>query len=236
MDGRPTVATALGQIVGRTIGATDTFLGIPYAVAPVGGRRFLPAELWTASFAGGALDASEFGPPCHQSPAKPEPFEHPQTAPTVPRTSEDCLHLNVYRPARPVPPLLPVMVWIHGGGFCSGAGSTKWFNGSALAARGQLVVTLNYRLGPLGFLASSELLRATGATGGLNGVRDQLTALRWLQSHVGAFGGDPARVTIFGESSGGLSVCVLNASPEANGLFQSEIISSGPCLLPIAYA
>lgn len=125
------------------------------------------------------------------------------------------------------------MVWIHGGGFCSGAGSLAWYNATTLARQqGVLVVTLNYRLGPLGFFASNELKQQYGSTGGMNGVRDQITALKWVRANIRSFGGDLDQVTVFGESSGGVSVCLLNSSPQAAGLFRRAIIQSGPCIVP----
>ena len=154
----------------------------------------------------------------------------------MPKPSEDCLVVNVWRPKASPPTatkLLPVLVWIHGGGFCAGASSEKWYEGARLASKnGVLVVSLNYRLGPLGFLATPELKRTYGATGGMNGMRDQVTALRWVQRHIASFGGDPSRVTVAGESSGGLSVCTLNTAPSARGLFHRAIIQSGPCIIP----
>ena len=125
------------------------------------------------------------------------------------------------------------MVWIHGGGFVSGSATSKWYSGAHLAARhGVIVVGVEYRLGPLGFLSSPELKRAFGESGGANGLNDQIVALRWVQRHIDSFGGDPRQVTIFGESSGGVAVCILNASPKAAGLFSRAILSSGPCIVP----
>ena len=126
------------------------------------------------------------------------------------------------------------MVWIHGGGFCIGAGSEAWFNASNLAAAEDvIVVTLNYRLGALGFMVLDGVPGTLG-NGGMNGVNDQIVALRWVQAHAAAFGGDPSRVTIFGESSGGTSVCLLSVAPAARGLFERSIQQSGPCVGPWA--
>jgi carboxylesterase type B len=237
----------LGRILGMVSGDdAEVFLGLPYAKPPVGDLRFAPSQLWDAPYRddGSAYDATNFGAPCFQSSGywNEEPFEHPQYPPFVPSPSEDCLFANVYRP-RPrlgngsasatASSLLPVMVWVHGGGFCGGAGSLKTYNGTRLAAEQRvIVVTLNYRLGPLGFLAHPELKRKYGATGGMNGIADQLTALRWVQRNIGSFGGDPDAVTLFGESSGGVSVCLLNTSPKAKGLFRRAAIHSGPCIVP----
>lgn len=224
----PLVHTKLGSLLGRSDGGVDAFLGVPYAAPPLGDRRFAPAvppEPW------GARNATTYGAPCHQTTGRwdDNPSEHPD--PEAPPPSEDCLFLNIFRPRGAEN--LPVLVWIHGGGLCTGAGSLAWTNGSRLAAEQQaLVVTLNYRLGPLGFLALPELRAAYGANGALNGVRDQIAALAWLREHVAHFGGDPSAVTIFGQSSGGVSVCVLNASPKARGLFHRAIVQSGPCIVP----
>ena len=235
----PSVVTSLGRIVGRGLIGVEEYLGIPYAVPPTGKRRFAPSRPWTTPFKTGLLDASGFGAPCHQSTGywDTEPFEHPQSPPAIPPPSEDCLNLNIWRPARHTAhprSLLPVMVWVHGGGMCGGSGSLKPFNGSQLTSRDAnvLVVTLNYRLGPLGFLASHELLSTTGATGGLNGVHDQIVALKWIQAHVRSFGGDPERVTLWGESSGGVSVCLVNVSPLAKGAHCRDHHRPKPCLGP----
>ena len=245
------VSTRLGRVAGVRFAGVDAFLGLPYAVPPIGDRRFAPSTLWTEAWTG-VRDARDYGHTCHQTTGDwdQDPSEHPKPTdgtPFPPPPSEDCLNLNVFRPSPPTPsppgaaspPLLPVMVYIHGGGFCSGAGSLAWLNGSTIARRGVVLATLNYRLGPLGFLAHADIAeenrrRGGGGDGdgGLNGVRDQITALRWVREHIRAFGGDPQRVTVFGESSGGVSVCVLNASPLARGLFRRAVIQSGPCIVP----
>ena len=232
----PTAATSLGDLIGTTSTphGSDAFLGIPYAKPPVGALRFAPAELhdtpWSLP-----RDATSFGAPCHQTAGvwDEDPGEQPQSPPFVPKPSEDCLFVNVWRPSAPQPSPTPVLVWIHGGGFCGGAASIKWYDGAKLAAQNNItVVSLNYRLGPLGFFASTELKSKYGATGGMNGLRDQLTALKWVKKHISSFGGDPSKVTVSGESSGGISVCLLNAAPEAKGLFDRAIIQSGPCIVP----
>lgn len=221
------VETTAGPVIGRSEDNFDAFLGLPYAQPPV---RFAPAILhdkaWTVP-----RDATTYGAPCFQT---PEPFEHPQSTPTVPDASEDCLFVNVWRPkALPKDAKLPVLVWVHGGGFVAGAGSVKWYEGGGLAARNDVVVVnLNYRLGPLGFLAS-PLFAKYGGNGGMNGINDQITALEWVQQHIASFGGDPTQVTVMGESSGGISVCLLNTAPRAKGLFSRAIIQSGPwCAAP----
>ncbi len=218
-----------------------SFRGVPYAVPPTGKRRFLPAELSTEPYPAEGLNADAFGAPCIQNPAA-DPSEQPQ--PEAPPPSESCLFLNVFTPAGALSRAgnrtldlqtgRPVMVWIHGGGFCIGAGSEAWFNASNLAAAEDvIVVTLNYRLGALGFMVLDGVPGTLG-NGGMNGVNDQIVALRWVQAHAAAFGGDPSRVTIFGESSGGTSVCLLSVAPAARGLFERSIQQSGPCVGPWA--
>ncbi len=209
----PEVATSLGRVQGRSQGGVDAFLGIPYAAPPVGELRFAPPA--PALPFGGVREASVFGP------APPQPddglsfelgllAEHPQ--------SEDCLTLNVWRPA-PAGPPRAVMVWIHGGAFQTGTAAGPAYDGAALARRGDvLVVTLNYRVGALGFL------RAAGHAN--FGLLDQIAALRFVQREIASFGGDPARVTVFGESAGAGSIVALLAMPAARGAFARAIIQS----------
>jgi para-nitrobenzyl esterase len=142
------------------------------------------------------------------------------------QTSEDCLTLNVWTPDARPPGKLPVMVWIHGGGLVQGASSLSWYDGARLAAQGVVVVSINYRLGLLGFLAHPAL----GDTSGNWGLLDQVAALKWIHENAAAFGGDPQRVTIFGESAGGESVCTLMATPSASGLFSQAVIESAACM------
>ncbi len=191
-----------------------SFLGIPYAAAPTGERRWrppVPASGWT-----GVRDATVPGAPCMQTPlaALPGP------------PSEDCLSLNVWSEATPVAHPRPVMVFIHGGGFVNGAGTEPNYDGTALAEHGVVLVTLNYRLGVFGFLAHPALTREGGGTSGNYGLLDQIEALRWVRRNIAAFGGDPDRVTLFGESAGGTSVDMLLAIPAARGLFQRAILQS----------
>lgn len=233
----PCVTTSLGRVCGvptpRSHHAADAFLGIPYALPPVNDLRFAPPQDYNAPLPKTTFDAN--APPCHQTTGEwdTDPRERP-VPPTDPPPSEDCLYLNIWRPATPRnASALPVLWWIHGGGFVGGANSIGWYNGSKLAAQhNAIVVSIQYRLGPLGFLALPELAQAhSGATGGLNGLRDAISSLRWVRRHIAAFGGDPSRVTAWGESSGGVAVCVLNASPEAAGLFSSAVVMSGPCIV-----
>jgi len=198
-----TVSTTNGPVCGITVGSVDEWLGIPYAAPPVGSLRWQPPQSptpWTAT-----RPASAFGSPCIQ----------------ISGGSEDCLYLNVWRPADGSTGL-PVMVHIHGGGFFNGSGNA---DNSLLANTGhEVIVSMNYRLNIFGFLADD---RALGAHSGDYGLQDQQSALRWVQSNIAAFGGDPTTVTIFGESAGGSSVCDQIASPAARGLFERAISTSG---------
>lgn len=204
-----TVRTDAGSVQGKTTGAVDSFLGVPYAASPVGNLRWQPpqpAAKWT-----GVRPATDYGPACPQS-----------SRSTV---TEDCLYLNVYRPARPSGERLPVLFWIHGGGFSSGSGDE--FDGSLLAETNNIVVvSINYRLGVFGFLNVPGLSQS-GA--GNYGLLDQIAALRWTQQNIDQFGGDRKAVTIAGLSAGGHSVCSLLASPMTHGLLSGAIIQSGGC-------
>jgi para-nitrobenzyl esterase len=196
------------------------FRGVPFAAPPTGPLRFRPprpAPRWT-----GARDASSFGPAAPQS---QRALQLPGLE--VERTSEDCLYLNVYAPERPAAPR-PVLVFIHGGAFVWGAGSMPLYDGAALAQRGDVVVvTVNYRLGALGFLKLDGLGgERFGATANA-GLLDQVAALRWVRRNISAFGGDASNVTVFGESAGAMSVSALLAMPAARGLFQRAILQSG---------
>lgn len=200
-------------------GAVAIYRGVPYAAPPVGELRWRPpqpVEPWE-----GVRDCSSFAPACPQPPSAIDIY------PTPAEQSEDCLYLNIYAPAHPQEPL-PVMVWIHGGGCTTGSGSLAVYNGERLARLGVVVVTINYRLGPLGFLAH-PLLSAESPQGvsGNYGMLDQIAALQWVQRNIVRFGGDPDRVTIFGESAGGASVARLLVSPLAAGLFHRAIAQSG---------
>jgi para-nitrobenzyl esterase len=219
--GEPIVATRDGAVRGEPIadGKVDAFLGLPYAAPPVGPLRWRspqPEAAWR-----GVRDASRFGPHCLQT----HVFDDMVFSDGAP--SEDCLYLNVYRPAHARPGArLPVMVWIHGGGYMGGAASEPRHWGSALPREGVVLVTLNYRLGVFGFLALPELTREAGGSGAY-GLEDMVAALRWVKDDIAAFGGDPANVTLFGESAGSFAVSTLMASPEAKGLFQKAIGESG---------
>lgn len=212
-----TVATDLGPITGTSSAATRVFLGVPYAAPPLGPLRFRPPaepSAWTAP-----LDASRLGTPCIQKDGPPRAA-----------SSEDCLKLNVWTVAREGEKR-PVMVWIHGGGFVGGSGGDELYNGARLSSRtGHVVVTLNYRVGPLGFLSHPALAAELGREASPSiGLLDQRAALLWVKRNIAAFGGDPGNVTIFGESAGAWSVCSHLASPGSHGLFARAIMQSGAC-------
>lgn len=214
-----------GDVVGRiSEEGTKSYLGIPYAAPPIGALRWrspAPVTPWA-----GLRDASVPGPQCMQ-PASLSLF---YAAPPSP-VSEDCLYLNVWSAAQTAEDRLPVMVWIHGGALVEGSGNR--YPGEELAARGVILVTINYRLGPFGFFAHPELTAENDGRGsGNQGFMDQIAALRWVQANIAEFGGDPDNVTIFGESAGAWSVSVLQASPMARGLFHKVIGQSGSRFLP----
>jgi para-nitrobenzyl esterase len=211
------VRTPMGPLRGLVAADYRLFERIPYAAPPVGPLRWQPpqpAPRWS-----GLLDASKPGPPCIQETG------HDARAGRPP--SENCLTLNVWTPVgRRAGDKLPVMVWIHGGGFVNGSGAI--YHARSLVAKGRIVVvTLNYRLGALGFLADPSL--GSSGDAGNYGLADQQAALRWVRDNIAAFGGDPAKVTIAGESAGGMSVCDHLVAPGSAGLFRAAIIQSAPC-------
>ena len=221
LEGAPVVVAApAGAIEGRTADSVEAFRGIPYAAAPVGPLRWRPpqpAVAWS-----GPRPALAFGNDCPQHPL-PAAIDPGSGQPM----SEDCLYLNVWAPAANKA-RRPVMVWIHGGGFTIGSGALAASDGARLAHRGVVVVTLNYRLGRFGFFAHPAITRDhPGEATGNYGIMDQIAALRWVGRNIAAFGGDPAKVTIFGESAGGGSVLALMGSPMARGLFRAAIVESG---------
>lgn len=219
-----TVKIDSGPISGLTAGADNdvrVYKGIPFAAPPVGPLRWQaprPVNAWTAERA-----CTEFGPSCPQ-PNLLERFYGQKLGPT----SEDCLYLNVWTAAKKPSDKLPVMVWIHGGGYTMGNGSTPAYDGIAFARQGVVLVTINYRLGPFGWFAHPQLSKESlHKASGNYGLLDQIAALEWVKRNIAAFGGDAGRVTIFGESAGAGSVCYLMASPMARGLFHRAIAESG---------
>ncbi|HEX4181973.1 MAG TPA: carboxylesterase family protein, partial [Caulobacteraceae bacterium] len=214
------VRTTSGLVVGGAADDVVAFKGIPYAAPPIGALRWRPPQ--PAAAWSGVRTADTYGPICMQ---KYDPKDNGVGGPAM---SEDCLTLNVWRPFGEAGRLLPVMVWIHGGGFVNGSGTAALYDGSALARQGVVVVTLNYRLGRFGFFATPSLTReAGGEPVGNYGLLDQIAALRWVRNNIKGFGGDPDQVTIFGESAGGMSVNQLMVSPAARGLFKQAITESG---------
>lgn len=210
----PLVSTRLGRIAGLARGEVELFRGIRYARSLQPGRRVAspePVPAWD-----GILEATRWAPAAPQE-------EVPVMG--VGASGDDCLALNIWRPARREGSL-PVMVWIHGGGFATGASHQALYDASALARdNGVLVVSFNYRLGILGFGEWSEFPGLGGVSNA--GLRDQLLALQWVRDHIADFGGDPGNVTVFGESAGGMSIACLLASPLAKGLFHRAILQSG---------
>lgn len=220
----PTVETLQGPVTGL---ASDdgmvAFRGIPYALPPVGPLRWkppAPPARWSTP-----RDATQFGPPCPQS-AIGENGGGRNAVPGTP--SEDCLTLNVSTPAKRDRPL-PVMVWVHGGAHRIGSGAAPFYDGAAFARDGVILVTLNYRLGLLGYFAHPALTAEAGPDAPLAnyGTMDQIAALRWVHDNIARFGGDPGNVTVFGESAGGVATLLMLTMPEARGLFAKAIVESG---------
>ncbi len=205
-----------GLVSGKVEDGVRVYLGIPYAAPPVAGLRWKPPEpvvTWN-----GVLNATEFAPACPQLKTR-----HP-----LGKVSEDCLYLNVWTPAKSAGEKLPVMVWIHGGGFVSETSAQPEFDGTSLAKKGVVVVSLDYRLWSFGFLALPELAKESpNNVSGNYGLLDQRAALIWVKNNIAAFGGDPGQVTIFGESAGAMSVTDQVASPLSKGLFSRAISESG---------
>jgi para-nitrobenzyl esterase len=218
------VKTHSGKIQGADLGKVIAWKGIPYAAPPVGARRFQPPqppEPWTD-----VRNATTFGPIAPQLPfllangtlevEMPEP------------QSEDCLYLNIWAP-HPDGRKRPVMVWLHGGALLNGSGSQSDYDGADFAEQGDLVlVTINYRLGVLGFLYLAELAGEAYVSSGNCGLLDQIAAFQWVRENIAAFGGDPDNITAFGESAGAISIAMLFGMPAARGLFQQAILESGP--------
>ncbi len=209
------VRTSLGELQGLPDGGVSAWLGVPYAQPPVGAQRFrpaAPAQPW-----GGVRSATSYGAACPQKVMG-------SMKSLGPALDEDCLSLNIWSPAADGKKR-PVMVWIHGGAFL--LGSARVYNGAHLAAQGDIVVVaINYRLGPFGFVNFGEALGDERVASNL-GLRDQVLALKWVRDHIAAFGGDPDQVTLAGESAGSMSVSLLMHSPEARPLFHRAIMQSG---------
>src|SRR6266568_2240155 len=220
-----TVQVTGGKLQGVVKDGVASFKGIPFAAPPIGELRWKPPQPvkpWS-----GIRKADAFGPAPMQI-----------RAPSLllggwSRVSEDCLYLNVWTPARRADEKLPVMVWIYGGGFIIGMTSMPLYDGTKLAQKGVVMVSLAYRVGPFGFLAHPELSRESGKGSGCYGLQDQVAGLRWVKDNIARFGGDPSRVTIFGESAGGIAVSMLAASPAAKGLFHRAISENGGSFAPV---
>lgn len=221
--------TSQGKLIGSasaTNSNISVFKGIPFAKPPVGNRRWTHSEL-AGSWEGARL-ATQFSPACMQHPYPENSFF---SRPSMP-SSEDCLYLNVWSGAKKEDKL-PVMLWIHGGALTRGTGATNIYDGSALASKGVVVVSINYRLDIFGYFSHPELTLANGKPSANFGTSDQITALRWVKKYIREYGGDPENVTIFGESAGSFSVHHLMSTPGANGLFHRAIGQSGSSLQPM---
>jgi len=215
----PIAKAPAGTLQGEAVNGIHVFKGIPYAQPPVGALRWkppLPASKWKDTRV-----ATEFGAACVQGKGRPDNIYFW----SLPKTSEDCLYLNVWAPAKEKK--APVFVWIHGGALSGGSSSEPFYDGTRMAEKGIVVVTLNYRLGALGFLVHPALSAESRRNiSGNYGLLDQILALEWVQKNIAAFGGDPSNVTIAGESAGGLSVMYLMAAPSARGLFHKAVMQS----------
>jgi para-nitrobenzyl esterase len=220
------VSVTGGRVEGITAGGVTSFKGIPFAAPPVGNLRWRPPQPvkpWT-----GIKRADHFGPSCMQDPKNLGRFIKPLVV------SENCLYLNVWTPAHSAGEKLPVMVWIYGGGYFTGSTSFPTNDGTQLAKQGVVLVSVSYRLGALGFLADPHLdAESPHHVSGNYGLLDMIAALKWVKANIARFGGDPSRVTIFGQSAGGFSVSLLAQSPLAKGLFQRAIAESGANFGPV---
>jgi para-nitrobenzyl esterase len=216
----PVVAIDTGKVAGAVEDGVASWKGIPFAAPPVGPLRWRapqPAAAWS-----GVRQATSYGNDCMQLPFASD------AAPLGTAPAEDCLYANVWKPTMAGKGRLPVLVWIYGGGFVNGGSSPPTYAGARLAKQDVLVVSFNYRLGRFGFFAHPALTRESGdGPLGNYGFMDQVAALRWVQRNAAAFGGDPAQVTIVGESAGGMSVTTLMTSPMAQGLFARAVVLSG---------
>lgn len=229
----PIAKVGSGELSGKRLGSVDAFLGVPYAAPPVGPYRWRapqPLKAWS-----GVRAADRFSPSCWQEISRGgQPWTH-EYLPSG-KVSEDCLYLNVWT-ATEGRPKRPVLLWIHGGAFSQGSGSVPIYDGARLAARGIVVVDINYRVGPFGFMALPQLTREAAALGAPPtnfGLQDMVAALKWVHANIEAFGGDPDQVTIAGQSAGSMSVHDLVTSPMGKGLFRRAIAESSlPTTAPI---
>ncbi len=213
-----------GQLQGVVVDGVASFKGIPFAAPPTGDLRWKapqPAKAWT-----GVRKADAYAPGCMQDPAMSKMMG------SSANVGEDCLYLNVWTAAKTAGEKRPVMVWIHGGAFVGGMTGTPMFDGTKFAQKGVVLVSIAYRLGVFGFMAHPELSRESGKGSGTYGIQDMIAGLRWVKANIAQFGGDPSRVTIFGESAGGIAVGMLSAAPQAKGLFQRAISESGGSFAP----
>ena len=212
-----------GTIAGTAVDGLSEFKGIPFAAPPVGALRWKapqPVSRWH-----GVRQTTAFGPACMQSAGATS------QAPTTPN-SEDCLYLNVWTPAKTSREKLPVIAWIYGGGFAGGSTSAPLYDGTHFAQKGVVFVSISYRVGSFGFLATPELSSESGHGSGNYGMLDQIAGLEWIRANIAKFGGDPSKVTLLGHSAGGFSVSMLAASPLAKGLFRAVISESGANFTP----
>ncbi|WP_404712874.1 carboxylesterase/lipase family protein [Sphingomonas sp. MMS24-J13] len=213
-----------GMIAGTTVDGLSVFKGIPFAAPPVGKLRWAapqPVRSWP-----GVRQTVAFGPGCMQNSAMAK-----QMGADVP-LSEDCLFIDVWTAAKKANEKLPVVAWIYGGGFNGGMTSVPLYDGANLARKGVVFVSISYRVGPFGFLATRDLSKESGHGSGNYGLLDQIAGLKWVQDNIAAFGGNPAKVTILGHSAGAYAVSMLAASPLASGLFRSVIAESGANFTP----
>jgi para-nitrobenzyl esterase len=216
-----------GSVAGVTANGIAVFKGIPFAAPPVGELRWKapqPLKAWS-----GVKQTTKYGSSCMQDPMFVKLFG------AAPDLSEDCLYLNVWTPAKSAADALPVMVWIYGGGFVGGMTGIPAYDGARLAEKGVVLISVAYRVGAFGFLAHPALSKESGKGSGNYGLQDQIAGLRWVKENIARFGGDPSRVTIFGESAGGIAVSMLAASPAAKGLFHRAISESGGSFAPPRY-
>lgn len=225
-EANPLVMTEAGRIEGERIGAVTVFRAVPFAAPPLGALRWRApqrAAAWSGLRPVGAF--------------APRPVQNGESLPGAAdeAMSEDCLYLNVWTPEASRDARLPVMVWIYGGGFSNGSASIPAYHGDALARRGVVVVTVAYRVGPFGFFTHPDLVQREASGEASNfGLLDQVAALEWIQRNIAAFGGDRDRVTIWGQSAGSMSACLLMAAPRARGLFHRVIGESGGVFAPLA--